>query len=165
MEWSYGLLTDAEQAVLRRLAVCAGGCTLEAAEAVCVGAGVGDEGDEGVVTLLARLIDKSLLTLEERNGRGRYRLLETVRQYGWEQLEAVREATEAQQRHQDWSLALAEAAEQQLTGPDQVTWLTRLEGDHDNLRAALTWTRETGRARAGCAWPGRSGASGTRGAI
>ncbi len=149
MEWSYGLLTDAEQAVLRRLAVCAGGCTLEAAEAVCVGAGVGDEGDEGVVTLLARLIDKSLLTLEERNGRGRYRLLETVRQYGWEQLEAVREATEAQQRHQDWSLALAEAAEQQLTGPDQVTWLTRLEGDHDNLRAALTWTRETGQSARG----------------
>jgi len=150
MEWSYGLLTAAEQAVLRRLAVFGGGCTLEAAEAVCVGAEIGGT---GVPDLLARLIDKSLLTLEERDGRGRYRLLETVRQYGWEQLEAAREATEAQQRHQDWSLALAEAAEQQLTGPDQVTWLTRLEGDHDNLRAALTWTRETGQsARAA---PGR----------
>jgi len=144
MEWSYGLLTVAEQAVLRRLAVFAGGCTLEAAAAVCVGAGVDDAGDVGVVDLLARLIDKSLLALEERDDMGRYRLLETVRQYGREQLEAAGEAAEARERHLDWSLTLAEAAEQALTGPDQVQWLTRLEGDHDNLRAALTWTRETG---------------------
>jgi len=146
MEWSYGLLTAAEQTVLRHLAVFAGGCTLEAAATVCAGAGV--EG-ERVLDLLASLIDKSLLALEERDGRGRYRLLETVRQYGREQLEAAGEAAEARQRHQDWSLALAEAAEQELTGPDQVTWLTRLEGEHDNLRAALTWARETGQSARG----------------
>jgi len=146
MEWSYGLLTAAEQTVLRHLAVFAGGCTLEAAATVCAGAGV--EGEQ-VLDLLAGLIDKSLLALEERDGRGRYRLLETVRQYGREQLEAAGDAAQARLRHQDWSLALAEAAEQELTGPDQGVWLSRLETEHDNLRAALAWARDTGQSAVG----------------
>lgn len=134
MDWSYDLLTGQERTILCRLSAFAGGWTLEAAEAVC--------GEQGicafdVVDLLTRLVDKSLVIAEEQDGDVRYRLLETVRQYGWERLLAAGESADVQMRHRGWYLALAERAEPELHGPNQGLWLDRLETDHDNLRAAL----------------------------
>ena len=139
MAWSYELLTATEQRLLRRLSVFTGGCDLEAATALCAEDGATDR---DVLDLLDSLIRKSLVGLEERDGAGRYRLLETVRQYGRERLEECGEADEAHDHHLNWYLALAEAAERELTGPDQATWLTRLTLEHDNLRAALGRARD-----------------------
>jgi hypothetical protein len=79
---------------------------------------------------------------EEQGGEARYRLLEPVRQYAAERLEEVGEAAAVRSRHRDWCLALAERAEPELRGPDQVAWLDRLTAEHDNLRAALAWSLE-----------------------
>ncbi len=138
MDWSYDLLGEKEQAVLRRLSVFAGGCTLEATEAVCSGDGV--ETPE-VLDLLTQLVDKSLVIANTREGEARYRLLETVRQYAWNRLLESREAANIPRRHRDWYLAFAAQAEPELWGRDQGLWMDRLEADHDNLRAALDWTR------------------------
>ncbi|MGQ0571370.1 MAG: ATP-binding protein [Armatimonadota bacterium] len=136
MDWSYDLLTAQEAAVLRRLSVFNGGCTLEAAEDVCAGESV--ERRE-VLDLLARLVDKSLVVVEDDGREARYRLLETVRQYGLEKLVASAEASAVRARHLDWVLAMAEAAEAHLHGPEQAMWLNRLDQEHDNCRAALEW--------------------------
>ncbi len=134
MDWSYGLLTEEERALLRRLSVFAGGFTLEAAEAVGAGGGIEEA---GVLDLLASLVDKSLVPLEDRGGGARYRLLETVRQYASEKLGAEAEEKGAGGRHARYYLALAEEAEPELKGERQEEWLERLEGDNDNLRAAM----------------------------
>jgi predicted ATPase/class 3 adenylate cyclase len=134
--WSYDLLSPHEQQLLRRLVVFAGGWTLEAAEQTCCGDGIEEE---DVLELLSHLVDASLVIAEEREDSLRYRLLETVRQYGREKLEAAGESETAANRHLDYFLRLAEEAEPQLTGPDQREWLDRLDADHDNLRAALRW--------------------------
>ena len=143
MEWSYGLLSAGEQCLLRRLAVFVGGCTLAAAEAVCAGAGLAGS---AVLDLLGALTGKSLVVLEERDPRvgmgGRYRLLETVRQYGREQLEAAEETEETRERHLDWCVGQAEQAEPDLLGAGQGVWLQSLEADLDNLRTALAWARD-----------------------
>jgi predicted ATPase/DNA-binding XRE family transcriptional regulator len=137
IDWSHALLTESEQILLRRLAVFAGGCTLEAAEAVCAGDGI-DAGE--VLDLLTRLVEQSLAQVEGRPEGARYRLLETIRQYGWEHLRAAGEEDAVRRRHLDWCLALAEQP-----GPipswrgDHVGWLTRIDREHDNLRAALAW--------------------------
>jgi non-specific serine/threonine protein kinase len=142
LDWSYELLGTVERVLLGRLAVFAGGWTLEAAEAVCAGEGI-DEGS--VLDLLDGLAHKSLVQADEEvEGELRYRLLETVRQYGQERLAAAGEAVEVQRRHAQWFLALAEKAEPQLKGAEQLAWLARLEREHDNLRAALRWIREAG---------------------
>ncbi|MBV9279724.1 MAG: tetratricopeptide repeat protein [Chloroflexi bacterium] len=147
MDWNHDLLSAAEQALLRRLAVFAGGWTLGAAEAVCAGAGLASW---EVLDLLAGLVNKSLVLLEERDGEARYRLLETVRQYGQEWLEATGEAAAVQEGHLAWYLALAEEAQPQLRGPKQVLWLARLKAEHDNLCEALGWClREGGDAALG----------------
>jgi predicted ATPase len=140
MEWSYGLLSAEEQRLLRRLSIFAGGYAGEAAAAVC-----GEEGAPGgaVLDLLGGLVAKSLVGLEESNGAGRYRLLETVRQYGWERLEESGEAQETRHKHAAYYLALAEEAESALTGPDQGRWLQRLDREYDNLRA-LRRSRDSG---------------------
>jgi predicted ATPase/class 3 adenylate cyclase len=137
MDWSYEMLLPKERAVLRRLSVFAGGCTLEAAEAVCSGDGV-DASD--VLDLLTQLVDKSLVVMETRGEEARYRLLETVRQYGRDRLLASGEAPEVRTRHRAWYLDLAERAEARIHGPEQTVWLNRLEVEHDNLRAALGWS-------------------------
>jgi non-specific serine/threonine protein kinase len=144
MDWSYALLAEAERALLRRLAVFAGGWTLEAAEAVCAGQGL----DAWLVLdMLAGLVNKSLVVLEEpkaaAGGEGRYRLLETVRQYAQELLVASGETAMVRERHLAWCLALAEEAEPALLGAGQRGWLERLETERDNLRAALQWTGES----------------------
>jgi predicted ATPase/transcriptional regulator with XRE-family HTH domain/Tfp pilus assembly protein PilF len=154
LDWSYELLTEAEQALLRRLAVFAGGATLEAAEVVCGGEEVTAE---GVLDLLGGLVAKSLVQVQEREGVARFRLLETVRAYAWERLEASAEATGVARAHAALYLALAEAAEPRLMGSEQATWLAQLEAEHDNLRAALRWATasdegELGLRLAGALW-------------
>jgi non-specific serine/threonine protein kinase len=143
LDWSYELLGEPERLLLQRLSVFAGDWTLEAAEAVCAGESLAPE---EVLALLAGLVAKSLVLLEEREGEARYRLLETVRQYGWEKLEAAGEAPSLRDRHLYWYLALAGQAAQGMGGPEQEVWLERLEVELENLRLALAWS-STGQGR------------------
>ncbi len=140
ISWSHDLLTSDEQVVFRRLAVFAGGATLDAAESVAGGAG-----ESEVFDGLAALVDHSLLRQEEdANGEPRFRMLETIRDYALEQLQASGEAEALGQRHARWYLTLAKEAEVALVGHDQATWLVRLDAEHDNIRAALTWAIDQG---------------------
>ncbi|MFL5805417.1 MAG: ATP-binding protein [Roseiflexaceae bacterium] len=140
IDWSYALLAELEQVVLRRLAAFAGGWTLEAAEVVCAG---GEVASDDVLDLLAHLVDKSLVVVEpQASGAARYRLLETVRQYGWERLHEAGEATIIRRQHAHFFLSLAERTEPRLYGSEQVAWLDLLEQEHANLRAALDWLLE-----------------------
>ena len=139
IDWSYGLLSDHERAMLRRLSVFAGGWTLEAAEAVCAGGGI-EPWD--VLDLLTQLVDKSLAVAQTHGGEARYHLLETVREYGRERLRDSEAVEQVQCRHRDWYLALAEQIEPKLDGHEQETWLDRLERENDNLRASLDWSFE-----------------------
>jgi predicted ATPase len=134
LDWSYNLLTEPQRRVLRALSVFVGGAPLQGAEIVCSGAGVGSS---DVLHLLGELVDQSLVTLDDADAEPRYRLLETVREYGREQLieRGEGEATEA--AHGTWALVLADQAEAALPGPEWQASLARLELDHDNLRAAL----------------------------
>ncbi|MBI3998211.1 MAG: adenylate/guanylate cyclase domain-containing protein, partial [Armatimonadetes bacterium] len=105
IDWSYSLLSEKEQALLRRLSVFAGGCSLETAEAVCAGAGI--DTDE-ILDLLTGLVEKSLVVAERRESEHRYRLLETVRRYGLDRLREAGEVADVHRRHLAWFLALAE---------------------------------------------------------
>lgn len=134
IDWSYDLLSEEERALLRRLSVFAGGWTLEAAERVCSGEGM--EAWE-VLDLLTALVEKSLVQYGEQDGEARYRLPETVRQYARDRLLESGEAEEMRHRHRDRFLEMAERAEPELRGAQQLRWLNRLEVEHDNLRAAL----------------------------
>jgi predicted ATPase/class 3 adenylate cyclase len=134
IDWSYDLLDEPERALLRRLSVFAGGWSLEAAEAV----GSGGEIDiVQVLDLLTRLVEKSLVTMEA--GGTRYRLLETVRQYARERLEDSGEASDTRTRHLAYHVALAETARPELVGPDQRTWLARLDLERENILLAHAW--------------------------
>lgn len=135
LDWSHELLVEPERKLFGRLSVFAGGWTLEAVEAVGAGDGI-EEGE--VLDLLGRLVDKSLV-VAGAEGASRYRMLEPVRQYGLERLEAGGEAERVRERHAGYYLALAEAAEPELMGADQASWLGRLGIEHANLRAALSW--------------------------
>jgi predicted ATPase/DNA-binding SARP family transcriptional activator/DNA-binding CsgD family transcriptional regulator/Flp pilus assembly protein TadD len=138
LDWSYELLGEPEQTLFQRLSAFAGGFTLEAAESV--GAGGGIEKDD-VLELLSQLVDKSLVVAEESWEKGaRYRLLEPIRQYAREKLSRSGEGEAVQRRQAEFFLALAEEAESELKGPRQVESLDRLETEHDNLRAALSWS-------------------------
>jgi predicted ATPase/DNA-binding CsgD family transcriptional regulator len=141
VDWSYALLAEPERALLRRLAVFSGGWTLDAAEAI--GAG-GIVLPEAVLELLARLVDQSLVTIDEQGGQARYRLLESVRAYAAERLAQAGELATTHRRHRDWFMALAERAEPGLYGPEQAAWLDRLEAEHANARAALSWSWDNG---------------------
>jgi predicted ATPase/Tfp pilus assembly protein PilF len=135
--WSHDLLSPEEQTLFRRLAVFAGGFTLEAAEAVC-----NPDGDLGLDVLdeLIRLGEHSLLRqAEQSDGEPRFGMLETIREFALEQLAASGEESAVRAEHAAHYLALAEAAEPALRGPDQVAWLDRLEAEHANFRAALDW--------------------------
>ena len=145
--WSHGLLAPAEWALFRRLAVFAGGCTPEAAAAVCSGSAASAvDALEG----LASLVGKSLLRCEaSETGEPRFAMLETIREYAEERLAASGEEDDVRRAHAAWCLALAEAAAPALGGPAQRDWLHRLESDHDNLRAALAFSLRTGDAVAG----------------
>ena len=147
LDWSHALLSEPERSLFRRLSVFAGGWTLEAAEVV--GAEVDTE-QADILDLLSRLVEKSLVVAEATGGGGvRYRMLEPIRQYAREKLEEGGEAEEVRRQHASFFLALAEDAEPRLRGPDDVEWLEYLEAEHDNLRAALSWTLERGEAELG----------------
>ena len=141
LDWSYQLLDEDEQALFRRLAVFAGGCTLEAVHAVCSA-----QGDLITDTLngLSSLIDKSLLGhTEQAHGRPRFSILETIREYALVQLRDRDDDFGTQHAHARYYLSLTEEAGAQLTGQEQATWLDRLELEHNNLRAALDWALDS----------------------
>ena len=138
MDWSYDLLSENERILWRRLSVFVGGWTLEALDAVC--SGKTDVHAADILDLLGQLVDKSIVMVDLRPGKTRYRLLETVRQFGREKLVEAGEASDVRRRHRDWYLDLAEQADPKLRGPELGTWLERLEMEHDNLRAALVWS-------------------------
>jgi predicted ATPase len=125
LDWSYELLGDVERVLLRRLAVFFGGFTLEAAEEVCVGDGLGRE---QVADVLARLVEKSLVATEERQAARRYRLLETIRAYAAARLTEAEERTALSLRQAGWLAGLVERGDSQLSG---------LDPERGNLRAAL----------------------------
>jgi predicted ATPase/DNA-binding CsgD family transcriptional regulator len=145
--WSYDLLTEPEQRLFRRLAVFAGGCTLETAEAI------GDAAaDLGIAVLdgITSLVDKSLLSQSPGpDGQPRFEMLETVREFGLERLEASREAEAIRRRHAYVFLEMAEDAEPKLTSANRGRWVAQLETEHDNLRAALAWLLAGGEAETG----------------
>ncbi len=144
LDWSHNLLHGPEKELFRRLSVFAGGFTLEAAEDVCA-AGAVDA--EEVLVLLGNLVEQSLVIVATSlEGSTRYRMLEPVRQYAWEKLRESGEAQEARRRHALYYLALAETAEPQIKGHEQVAWLDRLEAENDNLRAAIGRSLESGDA-------------------
>ena len=111
-----------------------------------------------VLDLLSSLVDKSLVMVEEREGEVRYRMLETIGQYGMEKLEGSGEAEMTRERHAMYYLALAGEAEPELLGVHQEAWLGRLEEEHDNLRAVLDWALENGEADLGLRIAGVLGA-------
>lgn len=143
IDWSWELLPAAERAVLRRLAVHADGCTLEAAETVCAGDGV--HRDE-VLDLLARLVDRSLVAVAPTPYGPRYRLLETVAAYCLERLREAGELTAVRHNHHRHYTELAERAAPLLYGPDQRAWLERLDQETANLRDALDGSVREGAA-------------------
>ena len=140
IEWSHALLEAGEQVLFARLAVFSGGRTLEAIEAVCDAKGdLPVDALEGVSSLL----DKSLLRQEEGpEGEPRFVMLETIHEFARERLEGSGEGEETRRLHAEYFLALAEEAEPELSDADQLAYLERLEADHDNMRAALTWSLE-----------------------
>jgi predicted ATPase/DNA-binding SARP family transcriptional activator/DNA-binding CsgD family transcriptional regulator len=155
LEWSHELLDEPERKLFRRLSVFAEGSTLEATEEVCSGEGIGQ--DE-VLDLLSKLVDKSLVVAEAsppgEEGALRYRMLEPLRQYGQERLEESGEAQRLRERHAEYYLALAEGAdaqeaERELNAARPVAWLKRMESEHANLRAALNWSLDKGDERGG----------------
>ena len=135
VDWSHALLTEPEQLLLRRLSVFAGGFRLDAAEQVCSGDGI-DPFD--VLDLLDQLVSRSLVLIETEAGQGRYRLLETIREYALEKLRDAGEGAEVQRRHLQWCIDFAEQAEPELTGPDQYPWLDRLHAELENFRVAFS---------------------------
>jgi predicted ATPase/DNA-binding XRE family transcriptional regulator len=135
LAWSYDLLPDAEQALFRRFSVFAGGATLASVVALMGGAP-----DENALEELAALLDHSLLRhTGEVAGEPRYGMLETIREYALEQLAASGEQEDTERAHAGHYLAIAEAAEPALRGPEQAAWMEWLEAEVDNLRAALGW--------------------------
>ena len=128
-----------EQAFFRRLSVFAGSFSLEAAEAICAGE-PGEAYD--VLDVLSSLIDKSLVLMEQRSGEARYRLLETIRQYGQDKLQEFAEAAKVRRNHRDWYARLAEQAESETLEARQQSVFDRLEAEHDNLRVAIGWSLE-----------------------
>jgi predicted ATPase/class 3 adenylate cyclase len=139
IDWSYDLLSEPERVALRRISVFAGSFDLAAAEAVVSSDDI--DGSE-VVDLLTQLVDKSLLDVDPGTGGVRYRLLETIRQYAQERLEASGEVAALRVRHLTHYVGLAEKAGPHLRSREQVTWASALALETDNFRAALDWAVE-----------------------
>jgi predicted ATPase len=137
VDWSYNLLGEDEQVGLNRLSVFAGGCDLDAAEAI-----LAPDGEFDAVDVLSQLVDKSLALADDEGGRRRYRLLETIRQYAQEQLEASGQTAQTRRNHAEYFVALAERAGPHLRSRDQLEWAAKLTRDSENLRTALDWAVE-----------------------
>ncbi|MGS2614844.1 AfsR/SARP family transcriptional regulator [Micromonospora sp. LZ34] len=142
VDWSWELLDPADRALWRRLAVCTGGATLETVERVCAG---GELAPADVLDRLSALVEKSLVSATG-DGEPRYRMLETIREYGLDRLVEAGEAHRLRQAHAAEFLALAERADPRLRGPAQLHWVERLRAEHDNLHAALRWALGAGDA-------------------
>jgi predicted ATPase/DNA-binding CsgD family transcriptional regulator len=146
LDWSYELLSDRERRMFGQLSVFAGGWTLEAAQAVCAGDGELTPGAD-VLNLLRRLVDQSLVAAEPGDGVVRFRLLETLRQYAAERLEARAETETVRRRHAvyyaTWVAQLGDAA----CGPDNAGRRARVDREQDNIRAALRWLIQHGEAQ------------------
>ncbi len=135
IDWSYQSLNETEQRALRRLAAFSGGWTFEAAEAIV--------GESDALDGLLGLVNKSLVQVEEQDGKSRYRFLETIRQYAMEKLLESGEAADVRDRHLSYFLeSMGQAAEddQRIFGQEDTEWLDHMEGEHGNLRAALEWS-------------------------
>ena len=147
IDWSYDLLSPAEQKLFRRLSLFVGGCTLEGVEAVCDTKG---DLDLDLLDGMASMVDKSLLQqVEQAKGESRFAMLETIREYAQEKLEASGEDTLTRRAHAAYCLVLAEEEVTEQSGAEGEEWLERLSLDHDNFRAALDWLTETGDAEWG----------------
>ena len=133
IDWSFDLCTPEEQTLWTRLSVFSGGCDLDAAEAVCAGEGIARE---DVLDLVAGLVDKSLLTKEEHDGRTHYRMLHSIRAYGRARMPGAEE-TMTRRRHRDYYHRMAVRADAEWLGPHQPIWCERLRAEHANLRVAL----------------------------
>jgi predicted ATPase len=146
LDWSFGLLPAGEQALFARLGVFAGPFGLPAAEAV--GAGSLAEGQAGrpgpVMDTLGALVDSSLVRPDTGSGEPRFALLETIREYALDRLREGGDWVQTHDRHAAYFLALAEPAAADLAGPGQLAWLDRLETEHDNLWAAVSWLVDHG---------------------
>jgi len=140
IEWSYNMLLEQERLLFRRLAVFAGGWTLEAAESVCKG---GSVKNEEVLNLLGQLINKSLVIAEQTGHESRYHMLETIRQYAREKLLEAGGIEVVRNKHLVYFVKLAEQAEPELYRSNQVFWLNKLEDELDNIRMALEWALTT----------------------
>ena len=137
IDWSHDLLSAAEQKLLRRLSVFAGGFTLESAEAV---SNTQRDLEIDLLEGMASLVDKSLVQqVERKDGEARFTMLETIREYGLERLAASGEVEATQQAHAAYFLVLAEESKLPLTRPEWTNWLALCDAEHDNLRAALDW--------------------------
>ncbi len=138
IDWSYDHLTEAEQGLLRRLSLFAGGWTLDAAESICAGDGIEDW---EILDSLTSLVEKSLVENDVEGGQGigkpRYRMLETIREYAQARLLELKEGAEVLGRHRAYFVELAEELAARLTGPEQAISLRRLAAEHENLRLAL----------------------------
>src|SRR5581483_10945858 len=141
IDWSHALLAEPEQILLRRLSVFAGGWSLEMSEQVCAGDALARE---SVLDLLAQLVDKSMVIVDARERTARYRLLEPIRQYAAERLEAADEATRFRAQHSHALLQMILTNQAGGPGPDEVRSLDRLEAEHDNIRVALRWALSHG---------------------
>jgi predicted ATPase/DNA-binding SARP family transcriptional activator len=146
IDWSYELLTEPERILLRRMAVFAGGFTLEAAESVCSGGMKRSD----ILDLLGRLVDKSLVIVDEisKVSETRYRLLETIRQYALEKLVGIGEASAIRDQHLGFYLSLAEKSEPYIFSSESTAWISRLDKELDNIRAAMDWSTNSGKAAA-----------------
>ncbi len=144
IDWSYGLLNPAEQALFRRLSVFVGGCTLEEVEAVC---NTKQDLQLDVLEGMASLVDKSLVQqIEDSQGESRFVLLETVREYGLEHLASSGEEDATRRAHAAYCLVLAEESASRAADSARTEWVSLFDVEHDNFRAALEWLTRTGNA-------------------
>jgi predicted ATPase/class 3 adenylate cyclase len=156
IDWSFSLLSEQERSLFQRLSVFAGGWTLEAAETVCAG---NSAESFDLLDLLAHLVDKSLVMSEERDGEARYHMLETIHQYARERLFESGEAVAIHQRHLEWMLGLGKAFEAAWYFRRESRWMSRMDLEQDNLRAAMNWgleqpaDLELAYELAGAVWP------------
>lgn len=139
IDWSYSLLSEQEKILFRRLAVFVGGWTLEAAESVCVDLGPSDIAPYDVLDLLTRLVDKSLVVIEEAAEELRYHRLETIRQYSREKFFETDEVELVRDQHLAYYVEFAELVDTKLKSGEQLLWHNRMAAEQDNLRAALEW--------------------------
>jgi predicted ATPase/DNA-binding winged helix-turn-helix (wHTH) protein len=142
IDWSYGLLNEAEQKLLRRLSVFWGGCTLEGAEAVC---NTKDDLGIEIFELMSSLIDKSLIQQRQQNDlEPRFRMLETIREYSLERLQQSGEDAATKRAHAAYCLVLSEEGNPELNEAERAAWLSRCDIEHDDFRAALDFLFQTG---------------------